>query len=51
VIRFFVPGIPAPGGSKKAFHHAKPGKIIVKDACKRNKPWRDTVASFALEPV
>ena len=48
-IEFFVHGIPAPGGSKTAFRHAKTGRIIVMDACKRNKPWRDTVASFAIE--
>jgi len=48
-IEFFVPGIPAPGGSKKAFRHHKTGKIMVVDACARNKPWRDRVAAFALD--
>ena len=46
-IRFFVPGVPAPGGSKKAFAHARTGKIIVQDTCKRNKPWRAMVAHEA----
>ena len=51
MIRVTVPGIPAPGGSKKAFRHAATGKIIVMDTCNRNKSWRDTVASFALEAM
>lgn len=46
-IKFFVPGIPAPGGSKKAFYNPKTKKISVVDDCKRNKPWRERVASFA----
>ena len=50
MIRFFVPGVPAPGGSKKAFRSPS-GRIVVMDDCKRNKPWRDSVASFALEAM
>ncbi len=46
---FFVPGIPAPGGSKRAFLHRVTGKIIVKDDCKRNKDWRTTVKAFAVD--
>lgn len=46
---FFVPGIPKPGGSKKAFRHAKTGKIIVTDSCKGNKDWRAVVALAATE--
>jgi Holliday junction resolvase RusA-like endonuclease len=48
-IEVWVPGIPAPGGSKRAFRHATTGKIVVMDDAKGNKPWRDRVASFALE--
>ena len=48
-IKFFVPGVPAPGGSKKAFKHPATGKIMVVDACSRNKPWRERVASFAYD--
>ena len=47
-IKFFVPGIPAPGGSKKAYINRHTGKVCVVDDCKRNKPWRDRVASFAM---
>jgi Holliday junction resolvase RusA-like endonuclease len=44
----WVPGIPAPGGSKTPFLK-KDGTIAVRDACKRNKPWRERVACFALK--
>lgn len=48
-IKFWVPGVPAPGGSKDAFRHPKTGKIVVVDACARNKPWRERVAAFAMD--
>lgn len=48
-IEFFVPGIPRPGGSKKAFPHPKTGKIMVIDAGGKNtKDWRAVVALTAL---
>lgn len=60
-IRFFVPGLPAPGGSKQAFvplnrktgepYRGKGGRIIVNvvdDAGKRNKAWKQEVAKAAL---
>ena len=46
-IMIWVPGVPAPGGSKRAFSHAKTGRMVVVDACERNKEWRETVATFA----
>ncbi len=46
-VDFFVPGVPAPGGSKKAFHHAKTGKIVVMDDGKHNRSWKQRVATFA----
>ena len=49
MISFFVPGVPAPGGSKRAFPHKNTGRIIVIDACKRNKEWRETVALYARQ--
>ena len=49
MISFFVPGLPRPGGSKKAFRHAKTGKIMVVDACARNKEWRAVVALAARQ--
>lgn len=45
-IAFYVPGIPAPGGSKKFVGLSKKtGRaILVDDAGKRNKDWRSAVA-------
>lgn len=43
-VRITIPGIPAPGGSKRAFLHRHTGKIIVKDDAKRNAPWRAVAA-------
>lgn len=48
-ISFFVAGVPAPGGSKRAFVNRKSGKAIVVEDCKRNKPWREAVKYAALE--
>lgn len=47
-IEFFVPGIPAPGGSKKFVGmNPKTGHaILVDDAGKRNKNWRALVAAY-----
>lgn len=46
-ISFFAPGIPAPGGSKRAFAHKSTGRIVVTDDCRRNKDWRAVVALAA----
>lgn len=48
-IHFFVPGIPAPGGSKRFVGFAKKtGRaILVDDAGEKNKNWRQSVATFA----
>lgn len=48
-LSFFVPGIPATQGSKRAFAHRTTGKIIVKEDCKKTKDWRGDVKRFALE--
>lgn len=48
-VQFFVPGLPAPAGSKKAFAHASTGKIIVTDTSgKRGRDWRACVADTAV---
>ena len=46
-----VRGVPATGGSKRAFVHptartkrGKP-KVVVVDDCRRNKPWRDLIVA------
>lgn len=51
ILRFFVPGIPAPGGSKRAFRNKKTGAMLITETCKRAKPWRDRVASVAQETM
>lgn len=44
MIRFFVPGVPAPGGSKR---HIGNGRVI--DDSKRNAPWRSLVSVVAMQ--
>jgi len=48
-VSFFVPGIPRPGGSKRAMPHSKTGKIIVLPASKYTADWRAAVAAKACE--
>lgn len=48
-ITFFAPGIPQPGGSKKAFFNPKTQRAIIVEDAKKNKPWRATVQAFALD--
>lgn len=49
VISFFVPGKPAPAGSKRAFYNARLGRALVVDANANAKPWQAAVASTAAE--
>lgn len=49
VARFFVSGIPKPGGSKRGFYIAKLKRVVITDDCKRNASWKDTVATFARQ--
>jgi Holliday junction resolvase RusA-like endonuclease len=48
-IQFFVPGIPAPGGSKKAFVVAGRARIV--EDSKRNADWRASVALAASREI
>ena len=48
MIEFRVVGIPKPGGSKRAFVNKHTGRANIVDACKKNKQWRDSVASAAI---
>jgi Holliday junction resolvase RusA-like endonuclease len=55
-IQFFVPGIPRPGGSKRAFPIKKGGQFtgrvaIVDAAGQSNKDWRASVVQFAFEAM
>jgi len=47
MIAFFVPGIPAPQGSKRAFVVGK--RAVLVESSKACKPWRDSVRAAALE--
>ncbi len=49
MIRFFVPGIPRPGGSKRAF--VVKGRAIVTEDNARSKDWRASVAMAADEVI
>jgi crossover junction endodeoxyribonuclease RusA len=46
-IKFFVPGIPAPQGSKRAF--VRNGRAIMTEDNKKTMPWRDSVAAVAMQ--
>lgn len=52
MIEFFVPGVAAPAGSKKAFgFKRRDGSVgaTVVDDCKRTKPWQESVRWAATE--
>lgn len=52
VIRFFVPGIPRPGGSKKGFYNPKLKRVMmVKAGGQHEENWRQAVSSAALEAM
>lgn len=48
-VSFFVPGIPATQGSKRAFNRKDGGTPIVVESCKGNKDWRGDVKRFAVD--
>ena len=53
-VSFLVPGVPAPGGSKKAFVvRTRSGafKANVVDDAKRNAPWRSLVSVVARQAM
>lgn len=51
-ILFFVPGIPRPAGSKRAFLNKKTGKPILTDSSGENgRQWRQDVKVFAREAM
>lgn len=47
-IRVFVPGKPAPQGSKKAIHHKQSGKIVTMESSKAVRPWRQDIRHMLL---
>jgi len=46
-VSFFVPGTPAPQGSKKAFRNQYTGRIQMTESSKNVGPWRERVALAA----
>lgn len=46
-IRFWVPGVPQPGGSKRPFFNKHTGRAQVVEANPRAKDWRASVAQAA----
>ena len=42
---FFVPGTPAPQGSKKGF--IRGGRVVLVESSSKVKPWRDIVTAMA----
>lgn len=48
-IRIFVPGLPQPGGSKRAFYIKKLGRAIITDANSKAKPWKTAVSFVAAD--
>lgn len=51
VVAFTVPGLPQPGGSKRAFPNRRTGRISVVDANPRAKPWQAVVAAAGVEAM
>lgn len=50
-IRFFVPGIPAPKGSTRAFFVKALGRAVITNANAKTKPWEQAVRAEALNAV
>ncbi len=51
-ITFFVPGIPAPSGSKKGFYNKNIKRVmIVENNPDKMKDWRNAVRGYALEAI
>jgi len=47
IVRFWVPGAPQPGGSKRGFVNPKTGRVVIIDDAKYNREWRTCVAAYA----
>lgn len=48
-VSFFVPGIPQPGGSKRAFHRPGMRFPVIVDANPKAKDWKGVVAAIASQ--
>ena len=50
MITFFVPGVPVPKGSGRAFYNKKKGvSYVVQDNAARQKPWASLISYTAQE--
>jgi len=50
-VDFFVPGVPAPGGSKSYMGQSKSGRAIIRDSSKRAPAWKDSVNTHAIQAM
>lgn len=50
-VHFFVPGLPAPQGSKRAFVNKFTKKAQMAESSKRVAPWRNDVATAAMRAM
>jgi crossover junction endodeoxyribonuclease RusA len=49
-MKFFVPGVPVPKGSAKAFYNKHTGRAqVVQDNSERQKPWASLISTIAIE--
>jgi len=48
-LEFRVYGVPKPGGSKRAFQIPTTKRIVIVDACKKNKEWRKEVVDWLVK--
>lgn len=46
-LEFFIPGIPRPGGSKRAIKHAVTGRVVTMESGKHTPAWRSFVRDAA----
>jgi Holliday junction resolvase RusA-like endonuclease len=49
VISYFIPGEPAPQGSKNGF--VKNGRVVMVESSKKVKPWRESVALHTRDKI
>lgn len=49
IAHFFVPGIPKPQGSKRAFMNPKIGRPVIVEDNKGTRDWRHDVRAMAVE--
>lgn len=50
-VSFFVPGLPAPGGSKKGFRNKVTGRISIVETGAHTREWRAIVALSGYETM